>query len=311
MRSNVLSLVILGVVTGLSFAADVEKTTSVELEDLTWLIGEWKGEYNLPEGFPELGPAGAHVVSTNSFRRTLGELGRWFFGSRGFHGSGIWSRTGDVWSIKWQSFEPDDKKIEGVSDHVRIDADTFTWQMRDIKENGKDIPDWPKVTYRRKLAAPPGENDLWMAYRAAAAGNWNGTGALIQAFPDLGLDKGDKFRMQFSLEPQLDGKALVGKTEFEMLDGPFKAQCRVLAGWDPDTRQVRVLAFWSGGLVEEIVLVRQRGTAFYGTYTAKSPSSRTLRGRICQDFDTPDSYVFTFLDGALEGQTLSSFERHK
>ena len=59
--------------------------------------------------------------------------------------------------------------------------------------------------------------------------------------------------------------------------------------------------------MQEIVLVRQRGTAFYGTYTAKSPSSRTLRARIRQDFDTPDSYVFTFLDGVLEGQTLSCF----
>jgi hypothetical protein len=212
MRGNVLTLVILGLMSGLSFAADAEKTTSVELEDLTWLIGEWEGEYNLPEGFPELGPAGAQVVSTNSFRRTLGrefislkirdridgklrstgeeiighdntagKLGHWFFGSRGFHGNGLWSRTGDVWSIKWQSFEPDGKKIEGVSDHVRIDADAFTWQMRDIKENGKDVRDWPKVTYRRKAAAAQDENDLWTAYRSAAAGNWNGTGSVRSA----------------------------------------------------------------------------------------------------------------------------------
>jgi hypothetical protein len=101
---------------------------------------------------------------------STGKLGHLLFGSKGFLGTAHWSRDGDVWSITWQSFEPDGKKIEGVSQHVQIDADTFTWQMVDLKEDGKDIGEWPKVTYRRKLAAAADENELWRAYQAMAAG---------------------------------------------------------------------------------------------------------------------------------------------
>jgi hypothetical protein len=204
--------------TGVSYAAEEKKSSSLEPADLEWLIGDWEGEYAMPDGFPDVGPAGAQVVSTNSWRSTLGKnfislnirdqiegkplstgmeilgrnndtgtLGHWFFGSKGFHGSGEWSRAGDVWSLKWKSFELDGKKYEGVSKQIQVDADTYTWQMVNLKENGKSIPDWPKVTYRRKLAAAPGEDGLWQAFRAAAAGTWQGTGALYQDFPELGL----------------------------------------------------------------------------------------------------------------------------
>jgi hypothetical protein len=314
---------------------------SPQLEDLAWLIGDWEGEFALPEGNP-IGPAGAHVVSRNSFRWTLGKkfisliirdkidgkpgstghefmghdnqtdsLGHWFFGSRGYHGSGQWSRNGDKWFLTWKSHEPNGKYYEGVSDHVAVDANTFTWQMRDITENGKPVPDWPKVTYRRRQPVASEDDGLWQAYRAAAVGTWNGAGALIQDFPELDISEGDKFKAQLAIESELDGMALVGTTYFEMLDKPFTAQARALAGWDPDTRQVRVLAVWSGALVEEIILDRKRRSSFLGTYIAKSPGSPTLRARIRMRFDTPDSYVITFLGGPLKGKELSRWKRAK
>jgi hypothetical protein len=115
--------------------------------------------------------------------------------------------------------------------------------------------------------------------------------------------------MRFSLAPASDGKTLVGETKFEMLDKPLTLDAQVLTGWDPDQRQVRFIAFWSGALVEEIVLSRQRGTAFLGTYIAKSPGSPTLRERIRIDYKTPDSYVVTFAEGPRKDQELSSWKR--
>jgi hypothetical protein len=83
----------------------------------------------------------------------------------------------------------------------------------------------------------------------------------------------------------------------------------VLAGWDPAARKVRFLAVWSGGLIEEIALQRKQGTSYFGTYTAKSPAQPTLQARIRLDFPTPDSYVFTILDGPHKGKELSRWKR--
>ncbi len=340
MKSGILGLGVIILSIGLCQAADEGKASSPQLQDLAWLIGEWEGQYALPEGALDLGPAGAQVVSSNSFHWTLGKkfmmlnirdkvdgklastgheiighdnttgtLRQWFYGSKGFHGTGHWSRSGDVWTIKWESFEPDGKHYEGFSDHVSVDADTFTWQMRDIKEDGKPVPDWPKVTYRRRLAAGPGEDELWQAYRAAAAGKWNGTGSLIQDIPQLSISQGDQFKSRFVLEGDMDGKVLLGKTQFEIPDKSFKAECRVMAGWDPDLRQVRFLGMWSGGVVEEIVLDRKQGRTFFGTYAVKSLGNATMRAPIRLRFDTPDSYEFTFLDGPHKGESLSSWKR--
>lgn len=84
-----------------------------------------------------------------------------------------------------------------------------------------------------------------------------------------------------------------------------------MATWDPETRQVRFLAVWSGALVEEIVLSREKGPAFFVTYTAKSPGSETLRVRIRLKYDTPDSFVYTFADGPNKGKELSRWTRVK
>ena len=178
--------------------AGEEKPDAVQLEDLEWLIGDWEGSYVMPDGFPELGPAGAKVDVTASWRWTLGKrfmslklrdeidgkltstgdeilgvdnatgkLGHWFYGSNGFHGGGHWFRDGDSWAIKWRRLEPSGKVYDGVGDHIQIDADTYEWQIRDLKENGKAIDDWPKVTFRRKLGTAADEDDLWQAYRNA------------------------------------------------------------------------------------------------------------------------------------------------
>lgn len=206
MKSWVSSLLALGLSVGLARAAGEAKTESPQLRDLAWVLGEWEGVFVLPDGYPELGPAGSNVVHIDSWRwardRKLlsltlrdeidgkvvqkgqefvrfddatGKLVHWFYGSTGTHGSGVWSRQGESWKLKWQGVDPGGKKIEGTSEQILIDADTYTWQMRDLTEDGQKIPDWPKVTLKKKTAPP----DMaftgadYVEYHKPLLGSWN------------------------------------------------------------------------------------------------------------------------------------------
>ena len=323
-------------------AAEQTKANVPHVADLAWLVGDWQGEYVLPEGVPEMGPAGSKVVSMHTWRWTLGKkfitlriqeeingkvasageeilgkdqgtgaLAHWFFGSTGIHGSGTWRRDGNQWELKWRGFGPGGKTYEAISDHVPIHADGYTWQMRDMTVNGNSIPDWPKVTYRRKAAAAPGEDELWQAFRTAAEGTWNGSAVAGRDYEAAGISKGDKLEMRFTLTSDLDGKVMGGKTDLQLTNKPLKLECRVLTGWDADARQVRSLAFWSCGLLEEIVILRHEGNRFVGTYAAKLPGSETQRARITMNFIKPDFYVIKFLDGPSKGTILSSWRRQE
>ena len=56
---------------------------------------------------------------------------------------------GKTWKLKWSYTTADGTKLEGVSLHVPIDANTHTWEMKDVKMNGKASPDYPLITFRR------------------------------------------------------------------------------------------------------------------------------------------------------------------
>lgn len=310
------------------------------LEDLTWLLGEWEGDYVMPEGSPEIAPAGTKIHSTNSWTWTLGRkfialrirdeangkvvstgeelmgadqrtggLGHWFFGSVGFHGDGVWSKQADAWALKWESFDPNGKKYEGTSYHIRLDENAYTWQMRDLSEDGKSIPDWPKVTYRRTSGQPAGE--LWKAFVEAASGTWSGQAQVLETSSDAGLVRGDKLEGEFLLEAEMDGSALVGEMSFKAVDKPVAGKSCLLGGWDPAQQKIRLIGFWNTGMTEEILLSKQQGTAFQGTYTAKGVGMATRRARVHLDYPDADSFVATFLDGPHKGEQLSSWKRKK
>ncbi len=323
-------------------AAGQAETDVLQVANLAWLLGDWQGEYALPEGVSEVGPAGSKVVSTHMWRWTLnkkfialrihekiegrvastgeeilgrdqgsGALAHWFFGSTGIHGAGTWSRNGDTWALKWHAVAHGGKKYEATSYHVQIDADSYTWQLKDITEDGNRIPDWPKVTYRRKKSAELGEDELWQAFRKAAEGTWNGRGVACRDYEPSGISEGDVIHLRMTLKSELDGRVMVGQSDLQLADKPQKLECRVLIGWDADARQVRLLSFWSGGLSEEFVISKQVGNAFIGIYTAKLPGSETQRARVRVKFITPDSFVVRFLDGPCKGKVLSSWKRHE
>ena len=84
---------------------------------------------------------------------------------------------------------------------------------------------------------------------------------------------------------------------------------RAMACWDPGARQVRLLACWSSGGIEEILIQRKTKTGFLGTYIVKFLDMETERSRIRIDYPDADSCVFKFVDGSRKGQVLSTWKR--
>lgn len=340
MRRMTWVLLFLGCVAGLGSRQGWADDEPVNLESLSWIIGEWEGEYILPDGVPEIGQGGSQVTHTESWRwamnrkfivlnlrdeiagkvaatgqeilgldESTGKLTHWYFGSTGGQGHGTWARRGNCWMLHWQGISPGGKKVQGTSDQILLDADTYTWQMRDITENGEKVADWPKVTLKRKQRIASRDDALWQSYRDACAGTWTGQGVLSRDLPDLNLTKGDQFTYQLTWTPELGGKALSGGGPFTIASKNFTAEARALSGWDPATGQVRLLAFWSGGLVEEILISKRQGNAFVGTYTVAVPGAETQREPIRIVFPDADHYVIKFVGASRRGEVLSSFTR--
>jgi hypothetical protein len=154
-----------------------------QLKAMSWVIGDWEAEWVIPsEGFPLLEgySPGAKVRSTNSyfwmenqnyigfkFRDTCNgellhqgyeiigvdptsrKLVHWIFSILGGSGFGKWSQDGNTWVLKWSGSNADGSHYEGVSYVVPVDANTFTWQMKNAKHNGEKLPDTPEITFRR------------------------------------------------------------------------------------------------------------------------------------------------------------------
>ncbi len=250
-----------------------------QLKPLQWQLGNWVTEYQaaadsgpIKKGDPvtvrfsiRWSPDHSYLVN-NSFSEVSGkrvatsmEVISWnyeksaiahsYYGTWGM-GEGVWTKVGDTPELEW-TIHGQYGTFTGTSYGAKGD-DSWQWQIREQTHDGKKMPDMPLATFRRETGQAAG--DLWTAYRNAALGTWNGQGVLRDDFGDLPIAKGDKFTMQFTLRPELDGKAAVGETVFQVVGKPFTTNCRVLAGWDPDARQIRFTALRDGELVEEIVL---------------------------------------------------------
>jgi hypothetical protein len=187
MKRAVVFVAALSVVLSCSLASceDDPQSTHEHLKGMSWAVGDWVAEFTMPPGYPSIGPEGAKVVISASWRWMLkrdfmvvdfkrevdGEmqLGKeiigwdarseklvhWLFWNGGFHGDGEWSRHGDTFNLKWSMTDPDKKTVKATSHFVKIDKDTFTWQATDATVDGESLPDWPKVTYKRKLMVIP------------------------------------------------------------------------------------------------------------------------------------------------------------
>lgn len=149
------------------------------LKDLEWLIGKSVGEYELPDGRPEMGKAGARVVRRVSARWALNksaiifnmsnsvdgvpcdswlELATWDPKAKciahtillpgGSTSTGVWSKEGDKFILKWSCTDVDGNEYAGIGRMHSTGPGTCVWQITDCTRNGKEIPDIPEVQFK-------------------------------------------------------------------------------------------------------------------------------------------------------------------
>jgi hypothetical protein len=296
-----------------------------QLKALEWQIGDWVGEYTAPFDLGEI-KAGDHVTSHTSFRWGLGrsllimdvhqvvsgraipdthEVTYWDAGRERLMltiftpsgvGSGEFREVGDVTVLPW-FVELDEGKLTGTSYIEQKDADTYTWQARDLALDDRKLPDFPVITMNRKVGAAGGE--LWREFVSVATGMWDGAGELADDDPAQGLVKGDRFEYRLHVTSELDGQAVGGEGVFQVPARSHVQHVRLLGGWDPNAQQIRYSAYWSGGLVEEIVLTKREGTVFHGYHHACSPGVPAHRREILADFTDGRSATFSLVDGTV------------
>jgi hypothetical protein len=333
------SILLAVLLVGLTAAADGAQPPSdyKHLKPLEWMIGDWVGEFSAPF---DLGPVrkgdrGLSFVSRRwavdrscmlldthqvvggrrvaishevaAWDAAANRVGNWAFGALGT-GGGAFTEVGDKAVLTW-TVNGKDGKLQGTSILEKIDADSYTWRAEQITLDGRKLPDWPMVTYRRKTGAPA--DDLWNAWRDLAVGQWIGTGTISRDAPNLGLAKGDQFTYLWTWKSDPSGAVLLGEGEFRLVGKDLKSAVRAVCHWDPETRQVRQVVCWSNGQVEEILFQRRQGTGFVGTYVAKTPGSTTERAAIVLACPDNESAVYRYLDGPRKGEVSSSWKRQK
>ena len=153
-----------------------------QLKAMQWMIGDWeatwevKGESILASAYS----AGAKVRTFNSYswmqnKNYIGlnfrdeingktahkgfemiardpvskKTVHWLFSVLGGSGVGEWSVKGNTWKLEWTYTSGGGAQLKGVAFLIPVNKDTHTWQMKEIKENGKDVPDTPLITFRR------------------------------------------------------------------------------------------------------------------------------------------------------------------
>lgn len=305
------------------------------LKFLEPFTGDWVGEYVAPS---DLGPVkkGDHVTVHASQRWALNktfaikdfqlevngrkipatheidgwdEKGKkavhWIYSELGV-GFGEWTEVGKRSVLRW-SLDAKDGKLEGTSSAERVDENTFVFQAVEGTLAGKKLPDGPKITMRRKTGTAAG--DLWKEYCDAYVGDWVTAGPLVADAPELGWSKGDQMTYRLACRPENDGTMLVGEGDFRIAGKDCSVKVRSICYWDPAAGQVRLVASWSNGAIEEAVIQGKTARGFTGTYTLKCPGSPTFRGRFRTTHSDADSYVITFLDGPRKGENLAEWKR--
>jgi hypothetical protein len=289
-----------------------------QLKQLEWLIGEWEGTITVPAGFPEIYPDGATVVSKQScywmqgrnyigfeFRDFVdGKLAHegfemvgvdpkskqpihWIFSVAGGYGKGKWSRDGEAWKLDWNATLPNGAEYRGVSDHIPVNRDTYKWQIRDATRNGKKVPDYPVVEFKRvetkadtvksrgtQAVAPYYKKHQILEH--LSVGSWNVKGS------SNGVDISGKLTGRWSP----DKSCVMFSGHFGPPAGGDVINVNGIIGWDEASGKIKEQIFASDGTcatahfeVQDRVLVGQRS----GVNPQGKPYTQKLRFTLGKD----------------------------
>lgn len=142
------------------------------LEELAWMVGDWidespdsvvktscrwdaSGNYLLHEFVLEI----AGEISANGSMRIgsdplTGQLKSWTFNADSGYSEGLWTRTGDEWSVKARGVNSDGEVTLSTNVFRYVDQDTMTWRSYDRVIGSEPADDITEYIIKRQAPAP-------------------------------------------------------------------------------------------------------------------------------------------------------------
>lgn len=296
------------------------------LKGLEWLIGQWEADYVLPDGIAELGASEAKVHSRVSYqwlqnknyidftgtdvddtgrevitsRETTawdaisGKLVHTLFGSTGFHGTGEWTGSGDTWHLKWSVQGPNKSTYEGTSIHKRIDENNLSWQMVTLTHNGKQIPDWPAVIYKRVdlTTTLPAEAGRQLSY---FLGTWQYEWT----------EEGKPYKGTWGVRWSPDRTCLLSHWSNDGPDGPTRGT-NVL-GWDSEKGELVEMSFSSDGAHALARYQIKTPNLNEGSLSGVGPGGKPMKSNL-RTAKRRDSFTWTLSGQELGGEKQPDLE---
>jgi hypothetical protein len=145
-----------------------EKLDSVN--DLSWMIGDWKSEHNnsvlklhvdwagnknfVRWNFQISTPGKGEVQDSTQiigFDPKVGSLVSWDFDSTGAFGDGVWAKDGDAWRVEVMKTDSDGGVMTAHQIITPKTKDKFTWQSVDRTSGGAPLPDTDELQIERDV----------------------------------------------------------------------------------------------------------------------------------------------------------------
>jgi uncharacterized protein (TIGR02246 family) len=129
-----------------------------KLEDLSWLIGDWKADAKNREvqtsfrwnagktlivnkcTVKEAGQVTANITQRIGIDPQTGQIHSWIIDGKGGRGQAVWVRDGNNWLMDATSVLAGGVETSSVNIFARLSDDAFTWRSVDRRIGGEEVP---------------------------------------------------------------------------------------------------------------------------------------------------------------------------
>lgn len=143
------------------------------LQDLAWIIGDWRDEGQEGEVTTTCRWVANQSFITRSFRVAIpgqselagtqiigwdpvsGMIRSWVFDSDGGFGEGFWKNEGHHWTIQARATLPDGRQATAVQILTPLGSDRFSWEITQREVGGVLLPNIDAVTITRVVEETP------------------------------------------------------------------------------------------------------------------------------------------------------------
>ncbi|MDZ4782796.1 MAG: SgcJ/EcaC family oxidoreductase [Planctomycetia bacterium] len=146
-----------------------------QLEQLAWLVGEWKDEsedakvsisirwsgnnaflvYTFKAEAPGTEPLeGTQIIGWDPVQEVIRS---WMFDSDGGFGEGVWTKDNDRWVVTFEQTLPDGGHAAATNIYTLAADNSFTWHAFQRTLNGETLPNLHDISIVRVQSEPPAD----------------------------------------------------------------------------------------------------------------------------------------------------------